>query len=87
MARYGEALRNRVVARLLPPESANAGMVAKEIGVSVQTVERWREEVHSRPARGRAWNANARLDAVIHCGGDGRSRQERVVPRARRIPG
>jgi transposase InsO family protein len=29
---------------LLPPESANAGAVAKEIGVSVQTVERWREE-------------------------------------------
>ena len=32
MARYGEAFRNRVVARLLPPESANVGVVAKEIG-------------------------------------------------------
>lgn len=65
MARYGEAFRNRVVARLLPPESANVGAVAKEIGVSVQTLERWREEAQSRPARGRAWTASARLEAVI----------------------
>ena len=49
MARYGEAFRNRVVARLLPPESANVGAVAKEIGLSVQTLERWREEARSRP--------------------------------------
>ncbi len=65
MARYGEAFRNRVVARLLPPESANVGLVAKEIGVSVQTLERWREDAQSRPARGRAWTAGARLEAVI----------------------
>jgi hypothetical protein len=43
MARYGEAFRNRVVARLLPLESANAGLVTKEIGVAVQTFERRRE--------------------------------------------
>ena len=65
MARYGEAFRNRVVARLLPPESANVGAVAKEIGLSVQTLERWREEARSRPARGRAWTAGARLEAVV----------------------
>ena len=65
MARYGEAFRNRVVARLLPPESASVGAVAKEIGVSVQTLERWREQAQTRPARGRAWSAGARLDAVI----------------------
>ena len=65
MARYGEAFKNRVVARLLPPESANVGAVAKEIGLSVQTLERWREEARSRPARGRAWTAGARLEAVI----------------------
>jgi len=41
MARYGEVLKNRVVARLLPPECANVGAVAEEIGVSVQTLERW----------------------------------------------
>ena len=65
MVRYGEAFRNRVVARLLAPESANAGLVAKEIGVSVQTLERWREEAQSRPALGRAWTAGARLEAII----------------------
>jgi transposase len=65
MARYGEAFRSRVVARLLPPESADVGALAKEIGVSVQTLERWREDAQSRPARGRAWTAAARLEAVI----------------------
>ena len=65
MARYGEAFRNRVVARLLPPESANVGAVAKEIGLSVQTLERWREEARSRPPPRRAWTAGARLEAVI----------------------
>lgn len=32
MARYGEAFRNKMVARLLPPESVNVGAVAKENG-------------------------------------------------------
>jgi len=54
-----------VVARLLPPESANVGAVAKEIGVSVQTLERWREDAQTRPARGRAWSAGARLETII----------------------
>jgi transposase len=31
----------------------------------VKTLERWRDEVQTRPARGRAWSAGARLDAVI----------------------
>ena len=65
MARYGELFRNRAVARLLPPESANVGLVSKEIGVSVQTLERWREPAPARPARGGAWTAGARLEAVI----------------------
>ena len=65
MARYGEAFRNRAVARLLPPESAEVGEVSREIGVSVPTLERWREDAQSMPARGRAWTARARLEAVI----------------------
>ena len=65
MARYGEAFRNRAVARFLPPESAQVGVVSQEIGVSVQTLERWREDAQSRPARGRAWTAGARLEAVV----------------------
>ena len=36
MARYGEAFRNRAVARLLPPERVNVGEVSREIGVLVQ---------------------------------------------------
>ena len=31
----------------------------------MQTLERWREDVQTRPARGRAWSASARLEAVI----------------------
>ena len=31
----------------------------------MQTLERWREQAQSRPARGRAWTAGARLEAVI----------------------
>ncbi len=65
MARYGEAFRNRAVARLLPPESAQVGVVSQEIGVSVQTLEGWGVVAPSRPARGRAWTARARLEAVI----------------------
>ncbi len=65
MARYVEAFRNRAVARLLPPESAEVGEVSREMGVSVQTLERWREDAQSGPARGRAWTARARLEAVI----------------------
>ena len=65
MARHAEAFKRQAVARLLPPESADVATVATEIGVLVKTLERWRDEVQSRPARGRAWTAGARLDAVI----------------------
>ena len=53
------------MARLLPPESAAVEVVAREVGVAVPTLERWREDAQSRPARGRAWTAGARLEAVI----------------------
>ena len=33
MARYAETLKNRVVAKLLPPESASVSAIAKEVGV------------------------------------------------------
>jgi len=39
--------------------------VSREVGVAVQTLQRWRDEVQTRPARGRAWSAGARLEAVI----------------------
>jgi transposase len=65
VARYGQAFKDRAVARLLPPESAAPEVVAKEVGIGAGTLERWREEAQSRPARGRAWTAGARLEAVI----------------------
>jgi transposase len=54
-----------VVARLLPPESASAEEVSREVGVGAQTLERWLSDALSRPARERAWTAPARLEAVI----------------------
>jgi transposase len=50
---------------MLPPESAAPGVVAREIGVGVDTLERWRSEALSRPAKERVWTAAARLEAVI----------------------
>ena len=53
------------MARLLPPESAAVEVVAREIGIGAQTLERWRSDALARAARGRAWTAAARLDAVL----------------------
>lgn len=50
---------------MLPPESASLEVVSREVGVGVASLERWREDAQSRPARGRAWTAGARLEAVI----------------------
>ena len=65
MARYGQAFKDKAVARLLAPESAAVEVVSREIGVAVDTLQRWRDESQSMPARGRAWTARARLEAVI----------------------
>jgi transposase-like protein len=53
------------VARLLPPEKAAIETVARDVGVGVATLERWRDEVLNEPARERTWTAAARLEAVI----------------------
>lgn len=65
LARYGQAFKRRAVARLLPPESAPAEAVAREVGVSVDTLQRWRSEALAEPAGERIWTAAARLEAVI----------------------
>ena len=65
MARYGQAFKDRAVARLLPPESAALDVVAREVGIGAGTLQRWCDDARSRPARGRAWSAGARLEAVI----------------------
>lgn len=65
MARYGQAFKNKVLAKLLPPNTASLEEVSQEVGVSVDTLQRWRSESLSTPARQRAWSAPARLNAVI----------------------
>jgi transposase len=65
VARYSNEFKERAVARLLPPESAEISAVSQELGVSVAALERWRADALSRPARERAWTAAARLQAVI----------------------
>ena len=50
---------------MLPPESAALELVAREVGIAAATLERWREDAQSRPARARVWTAGARLEAVI----------------------
>ena len=57
MARYAETLKNRVVAKLLPPESASVSAIAKEVGVTVQTLERWPKYsmICSMSRKGNCW--------------------------------
>jgi len=50
---------------LLPPESAPVDVVAREVGIGSGTLLRWRDDVQSMPARGRAWTAASRLEALI----------------------
>ncbi|WP_371827452.1 helix-turn-helix domain-containing protein [Cupriavidus sp. KK10] len=65
MARYGQEFKDRAVARLLPPESAAVEVASRELGVAVATLERWRADAMSMPARERAWTAAARFEAVL----------------------
>ncbi|MBT0964249.1 IS3 family transposase, partial [Denitromonas iodatirespirans] len=65
MARYGQKFKDKALARLLPPEGASVEAVSQELSISVATLERWRADALSRPARERAWTAAARLDAVL----------------------
>lgn len=51
--------------RLLPPESSPVEVVSREIGVNVQTLERWRSEALSQPTQQRSWTAAARFEAVL----------------------
>jgi hypothetical protein len=69
VARYGQAFKDKAVARLLPPESAAVETVARELSIAVATLERWRADALSRPARERAWTAAARFEAVLATAG------------------
>lgn len=71
MARYGQSYKDRVVARLLPPESSAVEEVSQQVGISVATLERWRAEALANTAGerpgsgGQRWTPLARLEAVI----------------------
>ena len=65
MARYGQTFKNRAVARLLPPESAALEAVARDVGIGVSTLERWRSDALAKPGREQVWTAAARFDAVL----------------------
>ncbi|MGI4819561.1 MAG: IS3-like element ISAzo10 family transposase, partial [Janthinobacterium lividum] len=69
MARYGQPFKDRVVARLLPPESSAPDIVSREVGVSVEMLERWRAQALAAAAgeqlgsASQRWTATARLEA------------------------
>lgn len=67
MARFGQQFKERVVARLLPPESSPVEDISNKVGISVPTLQRWRAEVLASAAGGQPprWTPRARLDAVI----------------------
>src|ERR1700712_3408446 len=66
-ARYGQTYKDRIVARLLPPESSSLERVSREVGISVATLERWRANAlpNGAVAGSQRWTAAARLEAVI----------------------
>ncbi len=39
--------------------------VSREVGIGVDTLQRWRSEALAQPARDRVWTAAARFDAVL----------------------
>ena len=49
MARHGHIYKDRVVARLLPPESSPVEVISREVGVSASTLERWRAKPRPLP--------------------------------------
>src|SRR4051812_50187957 len=66
VSRYGQAYKDRIVARLLPPESSSVEHVSREVGVGVATLERWRADALANgPGAGpQRWTPAARLQAV-----------------------
>jgi transposase-like protein len=62
VARYGKEYKDRVVARLLPPESAAVERVSAEVGVSASTLERWLAEALESTSGGASNGAQRRLD-------------------------
>jgi transposase-like protein len=69
MARYRLEFKERVLARLLRPESSPVEEVSNKIGISVATMERWRAEFLARASVGAAASLDAwKRDAVAGLG-------------------
>jgi transposase len=64
VARYGQTYKDKAIARLLQPESAALEVVSREVGIGVGTLERWRKDVQSRPARLEAVITTAAMNAA-----------------------
>lgn len=69
MARYSPAFKNRAVARLLPLGALSPEVVAKEIGIGVNTLLRWQRDALLAPTRASALSTAERFDAVIATAG------------------
>ena len=74
VARYGQTYKDRIVARLLPPESSSVEQLSREVGVSAATLERWRAGALAhgsgdRTGGSQRWTAAARLQALITTAG------------------
>jgi transposase len=41
LPRYGQAFKDKAVAKVVEPESAALGLVAREIGIGAETLEPW----------------------------------------------
>lgn len=50
---------------MLPPESSDVKVVAAAVGVSAETLERWRSEALESGKKSGGWTATARFEAVL----------------------
>ena len=47
MSKYGQALREAALRRILPPHSESMSLVARDYGIPVQTLANWKKMVLS----------------------------------------
>lgn len=68
MARYAQSIKDRAVARMLPPESASVEQVSAEMRISMAALGRWRADALAMPPADPAAAGEARLEAVLATG-------------------
>lgn len=67
--RYSRKFKERAVSRLLGPEHADPALVANNVGVQPETLERWKYELSLPPAQQATPSGISRLDAVVATAG------------------